>query len=92
MLTVAVSVAAGVAAITSAFPALYDYRVAARRALSSPCIATANLRGVRESGTLFAVPTYLFIVSFSGCSPTGCVRWRCRLGAAAAGRRADARR
>ena len=65
VLTVAVSVAAGIAALTSAFPALYDYRVV----LGVLCIAiisTANLRGLRESGALFALPTYLFIASFLG--------------------------
>jgi amino acid transporter len=61
VLTVSVSVAAGIAAITSAFPALYAYRVE----MSVFCIwfiAWGNLRGVRESGRMFAVPTYFFIV------------------------------
>jgi amino acid transporter len=63
VLTVAVSIAAGVAAITSAFPALYTHRVA----LCLLCILVMtliNLRGVKESGKIFALPTYLFIVSF----------------------------
>jgi amino acid transporter len=60
-LTVAVSVAAGVAAITSAFPGLHISRVVL--GLGCVCIlAVANLRGVRESGRLFAVPTFGFIV------------------------------
>src|SRR5881628_2830563 len=62
VLTVAVSVAAGVAALTSAVPALFPYRpwlcVAAVVG-----VAVANLRGLRESGKLFAAPTYLFIGS-----------------------------
>jgi amino acid transporter len=61
VLTVSVSVAAGIAAITSAFPALYAYRVE----MSVFCIwfiAWGNLRGVRESGRMFAVPTYFFIL------------------------------
>jgi len=61
VLTVSVSVAAGIAAITSAAPGLYGYRVW----LSVACIwfiAWGNLRGVRESGRMFAVPTYFFIV------------------------------
>ncbi len=62
-LTVAVSVTAGVAALTSAWPALYPYRVVLAVALVGG-IALANLRGVRESGRLFAVPTYLFIGGF----------------------------
>jgi amino acid transporter len=62
VLTVAVSVAAGIAALTSAVPALFPYRpwlcVAAVVA-----VAVANLRGIRESGKIFAAPTYLFIGS-----------------------------
>ncbi|HKZ04350.1 MAG TPA: APC family permease [Methylomirabilota bacterium] len=74
VLTVAVSVAAGIAALTSAFPALFAYRIW----LGVLCIAaitTANLRGLRESGRLFAAPTYLFIVSFAGMLVYGFVRW-----------------
>ena len=59
-LTVAVSVAAGVAAITSAFPSLHISRVALGLSFIV-LLALANLRGVRESGRLFAVPTYGFI-------------------------------
>ncbi|MBI4590142.1 MAG: APC family permease [Candidatus Rokubacteria bacterium] len=59
-LTVAVSVSAGVAALTSAVPVLYPYRVVLAVTLVAG-IALANLRGVRESGRLFAVPTYCFI-------------------------------
>ena len=60
MLTVAVSVAAGVFAITSAAPSLAPHQLA----LSLACVAlltVGNLRGVRESGLLFAFPTYGFI-------------------------------
>ena len=74
VLTVAVSVAAGIAALTSAFPALFGYRVV----LGVLCIAgitTANLRGLRESGKLFAAPTYLFVVSFGGMLGYGFARW-----------------
>jgi amino acid transporter len=62
VLTVAVSTASGVAAITSAFPILFPWRVPI-------CIVTviavtlANLRGVRESGKIFTIPTYWFIAS-----------------------------
>jgi amino acid transporter len=62
VLTVAVSVTAGVEAITSAIPVLLPYRIW----LSVGAIAlitTVNLRGVRESGHVFAAPTYLFVVS-----------------------------
>ncbi len=60
VLTVAVSVAAGIAAVTSAVPELLPHR----EALCIAAIVTVlvvNLRGVRESGKVFAVPTYLFI-------------------------------
>lgn len=60
ILTVAVSVAAGVAAITSAAPDLVDYRVFLGIGVIA-IITLANLRGVRESGTIFATPTYMFI-------------------------------
>jgi amino acid transporter len=62
VLTVSVSVAAGVAAVTSAFPALFPYRVVLG-VLAVAAIAVGNLRGVRESGKLFAAPTYLFVGS-----------------------------
>jgi amino acid transporter len=62
VLTVAVSVAAGVAAITSAVPALFQWRVTLG-ILTVVGITVANLRGVRESGRIFAAPTYWFICS-----------------------------
>ena len=62
VLTVAVSVAAGVAAVTSAFPALFRYRVWLCVA-AVVLVSMANLRGIRESGKFFAAPTYLFVVS-----------------------------
>ena len=64
VLTVSVSVAAGVAAITSAVPVLYQYRVNLG-ILCIGLITLANLRGIRESGRIFAIPTYLFIASFA---------------------------
>ena len=60
VLTVAVSIASGVAAITSAAPALLPYHVHLC-ILFIGVIALANLRGARESGKLFAPPVYLFI-------------------------------
>jgi amino acid transporter len=62
VLTVAVSVAAGIAAVTSAVPALYGWRVWLC-VFGVVAIAVANLRGLRESGKLFAAPTYLFVGS-----------------------------
>jgi amino acid transporter len=59
-LTVAVSVSAGVANLASAFPAL-NAHVAVIAVAIVAVIAVMNLRGVRESGTAFAVPTYVFI-------------------------------
>jgi amino acid transporter len=60
ILTVAVSISAGVAQIASAFPVLLPYRV--QMALLVILIMTVvNLRGVKESGTIFAIPTYFFL-------------------------------
>ncbi len=61
VLTVAVSVAAGIAAVTSALPGLHPWRVELCL-LAVIGITVANLRGVKESGRLFALPTYGFIV------------------------------
>jgi amino acid transporter len=61
ILTVAVSVSAGVAALTSAFPGLEPLRVEIALIIVA-FITTVNLRGVKESGTFFAIPTYAFIV------------------------------
>jgi amino acid transporter len=63
VLTVAVSVTAGVAAVTSAFPVLLPFRVLLCL-LAIALIAWANLRGVRESGRLFSIPTYGFVCIF----------------------------
>ncbi|HEY3374295.1 MAG TPA: APC family permease [Candidatus Aquicultor sp.] len=59
-LTVAVSISAGIAAIISAFPELIPFTV--ELALVALVLITiANLRGVRESGEIFAIPTYAFV-------------------------------
>jgi amino acid transporter len=65
VLTVSVSVAAGVAALGSAFPFVYEHRVAAALLLIA-LIAVGNLRGIRESGSIFAAPTYLYIAGLAG--------------------------
>jgi amino acid transporter len=62
ILTVAVSVAAGVLALTSAAPSLRGHEVELCLAFIA-LITLVNLRGVRESGVLFAVPTYAFVAS-----------------------------
>src|SRR6266705_1298307 len=59
-LTVAVSVSAGIANLASAFPGLASH-VTLIAVLVVTAIALINLRGVRESGTAFAIPTYCFI-------------------------------
>ncbi|MFL6332444.1 MAG: APC family permease [Pyrinomonadaceae bacterium] len=79
ILTVAVSVSAGVAAITSAAQGtrldfLYGHRVALCIGIVV-FIALVNLRGVRESGAIFAGPTYLFILSMVALVVVGFIRY-----------------
>jgi amino acid transporter len=62
VLTVAVSIAAGVAAITSAFPGGHDLRVEMTLGFVL-MLMLGNLRGIRESGRIFAAPTYFFVIS-----------------------------
>jgi amino acid transporter len=62
VLTVSVSVAAGVAAVASAIPNVGEYRVTLA-VIFIAMIAWGNLRGVRESGRIFSIPTYLFIMA-----------------------------
>ena len=74
ILTVAVSVAAGVEALTSLFPGLFPYRVM----IGLVCIAIltmGNLRGLRESGTLFAAPTYLYLIGMMSLLGYGMFRF-----------------
>lgn len=74
VMTVAVSVASGVDNIISAVPSLADYRVL--MALCFVALLTAlNLRGLRESGRLFAAPTYLFIGGMLIMIGTGLLRY-----------------
>jgi amino acid transporter len=73
VLTVAVSVASGIFAITSAAPSLDGYRVELSLAAIA-LIAFANLRGVKEAGFLFAIPTYGFIVGLYAVIGTGLAR------------------
>lgn len=63
VLTVAVSVAAGVAAITSALPGVLDGWRVELSAIGIVVVMLINLRGVRESGTILAIPTYVFVGS-----------------------------
>jgi amino acid transporter len=73
VLTVSVSVAAGVAAVTSAVPEIHDLRVPIG-VLVIALITLGNLRGIREAGTLFALPTYFFICSMGAVIMIGVVR------------------
>jgi amino acid transporter len=73
-LTVAVSVSAGVAAITSAVPGLFPYRVLLCIA-AIVLITLGNLRGLRESGRLFALPSYLFVAGFALLIGAGFMRY-----------------
>lgn len=70
VLTVAVSISAGVLAIVSAFPALEGERVAIAVG-ATIFMAAVNLRGVREAGSIFAAPTYLFIIGFGAMIVVG---------------------
>ncbi|MGH2463112.1 MAG: APC family permease [Candidatus Limnocylindria bacterium] len=72
-LTVAVSVSAGVAAITSIIPGLFDERVLIS-VLIVAALTLGNLRGVRESGTIFMAPTYLYLVVVLGMLGFGLVQ------------------
>ena len=73
MLTVSVSVAAGIAAITSAAPSLLDYAVPL--SLVAVLVLTwGNLRGVRESGAIFMLPTYFFIAAFGVMIVAGLIK------------------
>jgi amino acid transporter len=60
ILTVAVSIAAGVDQMASAFPVLFEYKVQIALLLIL-MITFVNLRGVKESGVIFAIPTYFFV-------------------------------
>src|SRR6266545_3647852 len=70
ILTVAVSVAAGVLALTSAVPSFEGHKVALSLA-SVGLLTLVNLRGVRESGIAFALPTYSFVLAMFAMVETG---------------------
>jgi amino acid transporter len=73
LLTAAVSLTAGVEAIASAFPELWSYRIEIALILLA-VMAIANLRGLRESGTVMAVPVYLFLFTYMPMLAYGLVR------------------
>jgi len=74
VLTVAVSTSAGIAAVTSAVPGLFHERLEIAL-VAVWLIVIGNLRGIRESGRIFAIPTYLFIFTFAAMLVTGFVRY-----------------
>jgi len=73
ILTVAVSISAGTAAITSAIPALFEHKVAIAIFIIVVMIV-GNLRGTRESSRLFSLPTYFFIISIISLIITGIIK------------------
>ena len=73
ILTVAVSVSAGVSNLGSVVPFVAEHKIAIAL-LAVAALSALNLRGLRESGTAFAVPTYAFIVVIVGMIVTGLVR------------------
>ncbi|HEY2887185.1 MAG TPA: APC family permease, partial [Candidatus Limnocylindrales bacterium] len=74
VLTVSVSVAAGIAAIISAFPGpLESWRIELCT-VAILAVMLVNLRGLRESGTVFAIPTYVFVVATLGLIAVGISR------------------
>ncbi len=74
ILTVAVSISAGVAQIVSAYPGLFEYRV--HFAVGAVfLIMLINLRGVKESGIAFAIPTYFFVFMMIGTVGFGLFRY-----------------
>lgn len=73
VLTVAVSISSAVAALVSAFPSVHEHLVL-WGAFFIFVITLLNLRGLRESGTIFAVPTYLFLVGIMVMIVVGIVR------------------
>lgn len=73
VLTVAVSVCAGTAAITSAFPQLLSMRTGIALIIIS-LLTIGNLRGMKDSSVLFGIPTYLFIITILLLIVTGFVK------------------
>jgi amino acid transporter len=74
VLTVAVSISSGVAQIASAYPQIYPFRVELA-VMFIFLIMLVNLRGVKESGNLFAIPTYFFLIMMIVTLATGFFRF-----------------
>lgn len=73
ILTVAVSVSSGAEQLASAFPALHPWKVTLAVAMVA-VIMVVNLRGVKESGAVFALPTYWFVIMMYGTVAVGLYR------------------
>ena len=73
LLTAAVSLTAGVEALASAFPVLWEHRVLASLSILL-VITLINLRGLKEAGTFMTIPVYLFLFSYLPLLAYGAVR------------------
>ena len=73
VLTAAVSLTAGVEAIASAFPVLWDYRVELALFLLA-LITLLNLKGIQETGTVMAIPVYTFLITYGVMLVAGLIR------------------
>jgi amino acid transporter len=74
ILTVSVSISSGVAQIVSAYPQVHEYRVPIC-VISVAFITVINLRGVRESGAAFAIPSYFFIAIMFNTIGKGIIKY-----------------
>lgn len=74
ILTVSVSISSGVAQIVSAYPSLFPYRVWLA-VIAVFLVMMINLRGVKESGKAFAIPTYFFVLTMTGTVGFGLFRY-----------------
>ncbi|MDP2936566.1 MAG: APC family permease [Dehalococcoidia bacterium] len=74
ILTVSVSIAAGIAALTSIFPVLFEHRVVLGVVFVA-VLCLGNLRGIRESGSIFAAPTYIYLIAIFGLLGYGLFRF-----------------
>jgi len=73
LLTAAVSITAGVEALASAFPVLWDHRILASLSILV-VISLINLRGLKETGTFMAIPVYLFLFTYLPLLAYGAIR------------------
>ncbi|ASN51826.1 APC family permease [Sinomonas sp. R1AF57] len=74
VLTVAVSMSSAATYLTTAIPSLHGTQ-AIIAVVGVLILALVNLRGIREAGTVFAVPTYLFMISILGMTAVGIIQW-----------------